>query len=272
VRILVTNDDGIGRGGLRVLARRLRRDGHDVVVVAPATERSGSSASLGVVANHTMITVDDEPAAEWGGIRAHAIDGPPAAAVRAACGGAFGPVPDLVMSGINPGHNTGRIIIHSGTVGAALTAAAMGIGGVAVSTARDSATGYDTAAELAAWIAAGLTVRSHPAFALNVNVPSVPIERLAGIGDAAPGPAGIVEIGLRRMTDHLQVIRTATAPPFTPGTDADLLHRGLASLTPLALPWAGPQGPPDTGELVEFLAQRLAEAQGQSRTEPPPGP
>ncbi|MGD0069841.1 MAG: 5'/3'-nucleotidase SurE, partial [Streptosporangiaceae bacterium] len=171
MRILVTNDDGIGRGGLRVLARRLGRDGHDVVVVAPATERSGSSASLGVVANRATITVDDEPAAEWDGIRAHAIDGPPAAAVRAACGGAFGPPPDLVMSGINPGHNTGRIIIHSGTVGAALTAAAMGIAGVAVSTASDSASGYDTAAELAAWIAADLAARRHPAFALNLNVP-----------------------------------------------------------------------------------------------------
>ena len=259
MRILVTNDDGIGRGGLRVLARRLRRDGHDVVVVAPARERSGSSASLGVVANQATITVDDEPAAGGDGIRAHAIDGPPAAAVRAACGGAFGPVPDLVMSGINPGHNTGRIIIHSGTVGAALTAAAMGIAGVAVSTASDSATGYDTAAELAAWIAADLTVRSRPAFALNVNVPSVTLQRLAGIGDATLGPAGIVEIGLRWMTDHLQVTRTATAPPFIPGTDADLLHRGLASLTSLALPWAAP---PDTGDLVGSLQHHLTTAQG----------
>jgi 5'-nucleotidase len=163
------------------------------------------------------------------------------------------------MSGINPGHNTGRIIIHSGTVGAALTAAAMGIAGVAVSTASDSATGYDTAAELAAWIAADLTVRSRPAFALNVNVPSVTLQRLAGIGDATLGPAGIVEIGLRWMTDHLQVTRTATAPPFIPGTDADLLHRGLASLTSLALPWAAP---PDTGDLVGSLQHHLATAQG----------
>ena len=229
------------------------------MVVAPARERSGSSASLGVVAHQATITVDDEQAAGWEGIRAHAIDGPPAVAVRAACGGAFGPAPDLVMSGINPGHNTGRVIIHSGTVGAALTAAAMGIAGVAVSTASDSATGYDTAAEIAAWIAADLTARSRPAFALNVNVPSVPLERLAGIGDAALGPAGIVEIGLRRVTDHLQVTRIATAPPFTPGTDADLLHRGLACLTPLALPWAGP---PDLDDLVGSLQHRLATAQG----------
>ncbi|MGD0068686.1 MAG: protease modulator HflK N-terminal domain-containing protein, partial [Streptosporangiaceae bacterium] len=109
------------------------------------------------------------------------------------------------------------------------------------------------------WIAADLAARRHPAFALNLNVPGVPLERLAGIGDATLGTAGIVEIGLRRMTDHLEVTRTATAPPFTPGTDADLLHRGLASVTPLALPWAGP---PDLDELVRSLQHRLATAQG----------
>jgi 5'-nucleotidase len=258
MRILVTNDDGIGRGGLRVLARRLRRDGHDIVVVAPTRERSGSSSSLGVVTNRATITVHNQQLAGWAGIRAHAIDAPPAAAVRAACSGAFGPTPDLVISGINPGHNTGRVIIHSGTVGAALTAAAMGIAGIAVSTADDSATGYDTAAEVAAWIAADLTARSRPAFALNMNVPSVTLSRLAGIGYAALGAVGIVEIGLRRMTDHLRVTRTATPPPFIPGTDADLLHRGLASLTPLTLPWADP---PDLDDIVESLKHRLATVQ-----------
>ncbi len=255
MRILVTNDDGIGRGGLRVLARRLQRDGHDIVVVAPARERSGSSASLGVVTNRAMIAVDDQPLAGWAGIRAHAIDAPPAAAVRAACGGAFGPAPDLVVSGINPGHNTGRVIIHSGTVGAALTAAAMGVAGIAVSAADDSATGYDTAAEVTAWITAELAVRGRPAFAANLNVPSVPLAQLAGIAHADLGPAGIVEISLRRMTGHLQVTRTATAPPFKPGTDADLLHRGLASLTPLTLPWADP---PDLDDIIESVQHRLA--------------
>ena len=52
----------------------------------------------------------------------HAIDAPPATAVFAACLGAFGDLPDLVASGINPGANTGHLVLHSGTVGATLTA------------------------------------------------------------------------------------------------------------------------------------------------------
>ena len=58
--------------------------------------------------------------------RAMAVRGTPALAVFAANLGAFGPAPDLVVSGINPGLNTGRATLHSGTVGAALTAANLG--------------------------------------------------------------------------------------------------------------------------------------------------
>ena len=54
------------------------------------------------------------------------LDGPPALCVIAACLGAFGDPPELVLSGINPGLNTGRSTLHSGTVGAAVTAANFG--------------------------------------------------------------------------------------------------------------------------------------------------
>ena len=47
--------------------------------------------------------------------------------------GGFGDPPELVVSGINPGRNTGRAVLHSGTVGAALTAANFGVSGLAVS-------------------------------------------------------------------------------------------------------------------------------------------
>src|SRR5690242_11356443 len=42
-------------------------------------------------------------------------------------GAAFGPAPQLVLSGINRGANAGHAVLHSGTVGAALTAANYGV-------------------------------------------------------------------------------------------------------------------------------------------------
>ncbi len=88
-----------------------------------------------------------------------AIERPPATAVYLACLGAFGARPDIVASGINPGANTGHLILHSGTVGAALTAAGLGVPALAVSV-KWSETGYhwETAAQLAVpaldWVAA----------------------------------------------------------------------------------------------------------------------
>src|SRR4051794_41653689 len=66
------------------------------------------------------------------GVPCFGIDGPPALSVMAARLGAFGHPPDIVVSRINPGCNTGRSVLHSGTVGAGATAANFGISGKAV--------------------------------------------------------------------------------------------------------------------------------------------
>ena len=63
----------------------------------------------------------------------YGVDGPPALGVILACVGGFGPRPDIVLSGINHGVNVGRSALHSGTIGAALTAAQFGIRGLATS-------------------------------------------------------------------------------------------------------------------------------------------
>ncbi len=128
-RILVTNDDGIDSVGLHVLARAVAPLG-DVVVAAPDQEFSGAGAAIGAL--HIMqpevhrATIDDIDTA-W------AVTGPPALCVMFARLGAFGPLPDLIVSGINPGANVGRSVYHSGTVGAALTGRNGSIPGIAVS-------------------------------------------------------------------------------------------------------------------------------------------
>ena len=190
-RILVTNDDGIDSAGLHALAVAATSLG-DVVVVAPDTEYSGASLALGPL--HLIHPEVHE--ARVGGIgEAWAVSGPPALCVYFARLGAFGGGRfDLVVAGINPGANVGRSVQHSGTVGAALTAAGGGINAVAVSQAvpgpavegqavGDALVGqhWGTAATVGVTVArAVLETGPRPAVALNVNVPNLPLGALGG--------------------------------------------------------------------------------------------
>ena len=196
MRILVTNDDGIDSAGLHVLARRLVDVG-EVVVVAPDREYSGFSSALGTL----HLLQPEVHRVEMEGVdEAWAVTGPPALCVYFARLGAFGPW-DLVVSGINPGANTGRAIYHSGTVGAVLTARNAGRSGIAVSQAVD---GYgvegqawdemlldmqwESAAEVAA-VAAGALLADPPArpAVVNLNVPNCPVEEIDGWRHAQVG-------------------------------------------------------------------------------------
>jgi len=196
VRILVTNDDGIDSVGLHVLARRLTDVG-DVVVVAPDREYSGFGAALGTL--HLM--EPDVRRVELDGVpEAWTVSGAPALCVYFARFGCFGPV-DLVVSGINPGVNTGRAIYHSGTVGAALTARNGGINGIAVSQSvvgfgvegqgwddmiRDQR--WHTAAEVAAQVTTALGKElPDPPVVVNLNVPNVELDELTAWRHAEVG-------------------------------------------------------------------------------------
>jgi 5'/3'-nucleotidase len=133
MKVLVTNDDGVGSPGLHALARALVDDGYDVVLVAPDREMSGSAAAIGQVHIEEGIDAERIDLPRLDGVPAYAIAGPPGLCVLTARLGGFGDPPDLVVSGINPGCNTGRAVLHSGTVGAALTGANFGCRGLAVS-------------------------------------------------------------------------------------------------------------------------------------------
>ncbi|HSK97614.1 MAG TPA: 5'/3'-nucleotidase SurE [Euzebyales bacterium] len=173
-RLLLTNDDGIGSPGLRELARALAV-AHDLVVAAPEENVSGAGTSIGAM--------DAEAAslrrADFDGIEAYAVHGPPGLAVMAAALGAFGDKPDVVVSGPNAGLNTGTSIIHSGTVGAALTGHTFGSHGVAFSMAPGERWYWETAAALARDVVTWV-VRQPELVVLNVNVPALPPGRVRG--------------------------------------------------------------------------------------------
>ena len=173
-RLLLTNDDGIESPGIRALARELAAD-HDVVVAAPVRDVSGAGTSIGA------LDAGAAPLrrADFDGIRAYAVEGPPGLAVMAAALGAFGDAPQVVVSGPNAGLNTGTSIIHSGTVGAALTGHTFGSRAVAFSLAPGDRWHWETAAAIARDVVTWLV--THPEVKLlNVNVPAVPPEQVRG--------------------------------------------------------------------------------------------
>lgn len=99
--------------------------------------------------------------------------------MRAAIYGAFGAPPDVVLSGVDRGPNTGRSMLHSGTVGAAMTAAIHGRPALALSAVMGSP-GWSTAA----WVAPQAiewALRAPDSTLLNVNVPGCPVEEMRGI-------------------------------------------------------------------------------------------
>ena len=135
MRILVTNDDGVGAPGLAALTRALvvwaeeaaGEPPPEIIVVAPSTNYSGAGAAVGSVTDHTTIGYQRAFVEGAEEVEAYGLDASPALSVIAGALGAVGPKPDLVLSGINHGVNVGRSVLHSGTVGAALTASQLGI-------------------------------------------------------------------------------------------------------------------------------------------------
>lgn len=132
--ILVTNDDGIASAGLWALAEAMIPLG-DVLVAAPTKQWSGCGRAMPFDVTGELVPVSRRVAGEL--VEAFAIDASPALAVVHGVIELAGRRPDLVVSGINAGLNLGSDVTISGTVGAALQAAAFGIPAIAVSLEMD---------------------------------------------------------------------------------------------------------------------------------------
>jgi 5'-nucleotidase len=134
-KVPVTNDDGIDSPGLHALAGLAVELDLEVLVAAPARESSGASASLGAVEERGRVVIDSRPIDALPGVPSLAVRAAPAFIVRSVLRRAFGVEPNLVLSGVNQGPNTGHAVLHSGIVGAAMTAATYGRRPLAVSLA-----------------------------------------------------------------------------------------------------------------------------------------
>jgi 5'-nucleotidase len=229
MRLVLTNDDGIESPGIHALAAMCQRLGHDVAVLAPAGDVSGSSAAIGRIGFDDRLHLREQtlpPPA--GGIPAFALEGPPGLAALIACQGGLGEPPDLVLSGINAGPNTGHSILHSGTVGAALTAASFGVSALAVS--LDVADPMPWASVEPALAQALDVLASAPASTtLNLNVPpTVPTElRWATLDRFGSFRVAVAE----RAESWVQMEYRSTGAELDPESDTALLAAGYATLT-----------------------------------------
>lgn len=234
---LITNDDGIDSAGLVALAAAAVRAGLDVTVAAPHEESSGTSASLSALESGNELRYTERVLPDLVGVPAYAAVASPAMIAFVGTRGAFGTQPDVVLSGINNGPNTGHAVLHSGTVGAALTAASHGAAALAISLATSRAQHWPTAAAAADRVVAWFANHAQPGRVLNVNVPDIPLEQWRGFRPARLAPFGAVqaEVGER---GHERVIVTLAEPADVPqpGTDVAALRDGWASLTALVAP------------------------------------
>jgi 5'-nucleotidase len=253
IRVLITNDDGVAAPGIRQLALAVRAAGFDVTVAAPREEASGMSAALSAVLDQGRLVYTVHPIAGLDDVPTYGVAASPGYIAVLAGLEVFGRRPRLLLSGINRGANAGHAVLHSGTVGAALTAANHGMRAMAVSldvlspaegssasggaaiaaldTVDDETRNWATAADLAAGLLPWLATAPERTV-LNLNVPDRPPDRIAGLRRATLAPFGQVQMAVAEAGEGY--VRTAieeNGARRIPGTDLALLADGYATVT-----------------------------------------
>lgn len=186
MKALIVNDDGIDSAGLVSLPRVAVDAGLDVSVAAPHLERSGASASLSALEEDGTLSMSRRELPGPPDLEFFSVECSPALISLLAAEGVFGRPPDIVLSGVDLGPNTGHAILYSGTVGAALTAAGHGARAVALSLDGTAPSLWETAESVASRAARRATVHAPPGRVLNVNIPDVPLAELRGLRTAPP--------------------------------------------------------------------------------------
>ena len=246
-RVLVGNDDGVGAAGLAELVRVLTADSSlDVSVFAPATNQSGTgdrftTGPLSVMSAQTA-----------GGYPAVAVEGFPADGILFGILQGLPRKPDLVITGINQGQNIGDLVTLSGTVGAALTAARLGVPAFAVSQGLGANISYEAAArytyQLLNRFRGSATFRSRlrgvggrPKI-LNINFPTCVEGSLRGVRAVAIGRSqqvvGYDEGASAGVWDPVVVSAplgstNCDSTLRDPATDVEAMNNGFASVTPM---------------------------------------
>jgi 5'-nucleotidase len=237
MRILITNDDGIHAPGLAVMERIARTLSDDVFVVAPEYDQSGAAHSL---------TINDPLRLRKVSERHFAVKGTPTdCVVMGVCRLLKGAGPDLVLSGVNNGHNVADDVTYSGTVAGAMEAAILGIPAIALSQAYGPVGREESFWECAEAHAPGLIAKILAQgisrnTVINVNFPACLPGEVKGVSASVQGRRDTQMAVIDQRADGrgipyywISVERGDSSPAR--GTDLEALARHQISVTPLKL-------------------------------------
>ena len=230
MKILVSNDDGYMARGIVALAEALAEIA-EVILMAPDRNHSGASNSLTLHSPLRVRQVEENR---------YFVNGTPSDCVHLALSGYLPDDPDIVVSGVNHGANLGDDVIYSGTVAAAMEGRFLGLPAIAVSLVGQHGKHFDTAARVACDLVKRLQSNPLPGdIILNVNVPDLPFDELAGVE--------VTRLGFRHRSEPLieekdprgrTIYWIGPAGPGQdagPGTDFEAVERGAVAVTPLKI-------------------------------------
>ena len=208
MRILLTNDDGIEAEGLECLERIARQLSDDVWTVAPAVEQSGKGRGITLTEPLRVNRVND---------RRFSVTGTPTDCVVLAVNDLMADHrPDLVLSGVNRGHNVGEDCSYSGTVAGALQG--MAFGPAIINRLLEQA-----------W---------RDGVVMNLNFPALPPELVKQVEVTRQGFRDIGEMHAVRRTDlrgrdYYWMSFRGAKQEHADGTDLRAMDEGRISVTPL---------------------------------------
>lgn len=239
MKILLTNDDGYQSIGIKVMAEHLLAAGHDVLLVAPHTERSGCGHAMTI--GSPVLLDEVEIGVHSPKFRAWSCSGTPTDCVIMGFDVLARDI-EMVVSGINQGPNLADDLTYSGTACAAMEGVIFGSPAIAVSLnskSKDPVKYNETPAELVVSVLEWTKEHKIPdGVFYNINVPNVLKNELNGVL--------VTKKGVRRYVDKITEEDTADGRKaywiggviedvLEQDTDVWAISRGYASITPVHL-------------------------------------
>ena len=229
MKILISNDDGYLAPGILALADALAPIA-DITVVAPHSNRSGSSNSLSLDRPLSVYRADNG---------FYFVNGTPTDCVHIALTGVLSFKPDLIVSGINQGQNMGDDTLYSGTVAAATEGFLFGIPAIAFSQVEKGWEHLDSAAKIARDVVQRRFDSLRRPYLLNVNIPNLPYQEIKGVAATRLGKRHESEGVIKSVDPHGREIfwigPSGAAKDAGEGTDFHATAEGWVSITPLQI-------------------------------------
>ncbi|SBL79458.1 5'-nucleotidase [Raoultella planticola] len=256
LRILLVNDDGCQSVGTTSLQEKLAAKGYDVWMVAPDTNQSGIGSAITFKPGKTF---DVKKVAD----KRYCFPGTPADAVDFGLWGLMKEAaPDLVISGVNDGPNTGMAQVNSGTVSAAARALRYGFPAIAASigyrfTEHEMKNKWPSthkywpdSVDYVVTVVDKLNATREPGTALlpkgsglSINYPPLPATEIKGVHyiDNEQFPVPQISYELQADGTAKQGMNPASLTPTTADTDSGWLNKGYITYTLFDGSWNAPQ-------------------------------